>query len=73
MVCSISRFSSSVNRPHRRSRVEENPLTEVSGERSSWATVEISAALLASARRRASASRMATMTEVTGWLRPGRT
>jgi len=34
---------------------DEKPFTEVSGERSSWATVEISAELLASARRRASA------------------
>ena len=47
-------------------------MTEVSGDRSSWATVEISAALSASARRRASASRITTMTRLTGWLRPGR-
>ena len=47
MVSIMSRFCSSVNRSHRRSRVVEKPLTEVSGERSSWATVEISAALVA--------------------------
>ena len=52
IVSIISRFCSSVNRSQRRSSVDEKPLTDVSGERSSWATVEISAACSASARRR---------------------
>ena len=72
IVSIIRRFWSSVKRSQRRSRVEENPLTEVSGERSSWATVEMRAAWLASARRRCSASRSTTTTRFTGWLRPGR-
>ena len=46
MVSIMRRFWSSVNRSQRRSSVEEKPLTEVSGERSSCATVEISAALV---------------------------
>ena len=42
------------------------PLTEVSGERSSWATVAISSAWLRSVRRRASVSRRETTTRRTG-------
>ena len=50
-VSSISRFWSSVNRSHLASSVAVKPLTEVSGERSSWATVAISSAWLRSVRR----------------------
>ena len=39
-VSSISRFWSSVNRSHLASSVAVKPLTLVSGERSSWATVD---------------------------------
>ena len=50
IVSIMNRFCSSVNFSHPRSRVAEKPLTEVSGERSSWAIVEISAAWSCSAR-----------------------
>ena len=66
IVSSMRRFWSSVNRSQLRSRVEENPLTPVSGERSSWATVVSRAALSASARRRPSASRRPSTTARTG-------
>ena len=59
-VSSISRFWSSVNRSHLASRVAVKPLTEVSGERSSCATVAISSAWLRSVRRRASVPRSET-------------
>ena len=72
MVSIISRFWSSVKRSHRRSSVEEKPFTDVSGDRSSWATVEMTAAFSASARRRYAASRIRMLTRLTGWLRPGR-
>ncbi len=65
-VSSISFFWSSVNRSHLASRVAVKPLTEVSGERSSWATVAISSAWLRSVRRRASVSRRETTTRRTG-------
>ena len=67
-VSSISRFWSSVNRSHLASRVAVKPFTEVSGERSSWATVAISSAWLRSVRRRASVSRRETTTRRTGPL-----
>ena len=58
----------------RRSRVAENPLTEVSGERSSWATVEISAALVAlGAAAGLGVAQGDDDRGSTGWLRPGRT
>ncbi len=69
-VSSISRFWSSVNRSHFASRVAVKPLTEVRGERSSWATVAISSAWLRSVRRRASVPRSWTTTRTTG--PPGR-
>ena len=69
IVSSISRFCSSVNRSQRRSRVEVKPFTEVSGERSSWATVEMTAAWSASARRRYAVSRSRSTTR---FDRPGR-
>ena len=72
IVSSISRFWSSVNRSHRRSRVEEKPFTEVSGERSSWATVEMTAAFSASARRRYIASRIEDVDPVDRLVAPGR-
>lgn len=65
-VSSISRFWSSVNLSHLARRVAVKPLTEVSGDLSSWATVAISSAWLRSVRRRASVSRRATTTRWTG-------
>ena len=65
-VSSISRFWSSVNRSHLLSRVAVKPLTLVSGERSSCATVAISSACARSVRRRASVPRSATTTRRTG-------
>ncbi len=65
-VSSISRFWSSVKRSHLASRVAVKPLTEVSGERSSCATVAISSAWLRSVLRRASVSRRVTTTRRTG-------
>ncbi len=68
MVSMMSRFCSSVNRSQRRSKVEEKPLTEVSGERNSCASVDSSAAWSRSARWRATAPRRATTTRSTGSL-----
>lgn len=72
-VSSISRFWSSVNRSHLASSVAVNPLTDVSGERSSWATVAISSAWLRSVRRRASVPRRQTTTRRTGPVGRSRT
>ena len=68
IVSIMNRFCSSVNFSHPRSRVAEKPLTEVNGERSSWAIVEISAAWSCSARWRADASRTDISTRRTGPL-----
>ena len=57
-VSSISRFWSSLKRSHLASRVAVKPLTLVSGERSSWATVETSSARLSSSRARCRVPRM---------------
>ncbi len=51
-VSSMTRFWSSVNRYHLASSVAVNPLTLVSGERSSCATVETRSARLRSSRAR---------------------
>ena len=51
-VSSMTRFWSSVNRLHLASSVAVKPLTLVSGERSSCATVETSSARLRSSRAR---------------------
>ena len=56
-VSSMTRFWSSVNRCHLASRVAVKPLTLVSGERSSCATVETRSARLRSSRARCSAPR----------------
>ena len=61
-VSSISRFWSSLKRSHFASRVAVKPLTLVSGERSSWATVETSSARLSSSRARCRVPRSATTT-----------
>ena len=63
---SIRRRWSSVNRSHLFSSVEVNPLTPVSGDRSSWATVAIRSACSRSARSRASVPRKHTTTRSTG-------
>lgn len=65
-VSSISRFWSSVNRSHLASSVAVKPFTEVSGERSSCATVAMSSAWLRSVRRRASVPRILTTSLRTG-------
>ena len=59
-VSSITRFWSSVNRVHLASSVAVKPLTLVSGERSSWATVETRSARLRSSRARCCAPRSVT-------------
>ena len=51
-VSSITRFWSSVNRVHLASSVAVKPFTLVSGDRSSWATVETRSARLRSRRTR---------------------
>ena len=56
-VSSMTFFWSSVNRGHLASRVAVKPLTLVSGERSSCATVETRSARLRSSRIRCSAPR----------------
>ncbi len=66
MVSSMRRFWSSENRSQRRSSVDVKPLTLVSGDRSSCATVEMSAEVFCSARRRALASRSVMITCCTG-------
>ena len=65
-VSSISFFWSSVKRSHFASSVAVKPLTEVSGERSSCATVAISSAWLRSVRRRASVPRRPTTRRSSG-------
>ena len=70
-VSSMIFFCSSVNLSHLASSVAVNPLTLVSGERSSWATVETRSARLRSARSRASVSRKATTSRTN--LPPSRT
>ena len=56
-VSSMTRFWSSVNLGHLASSVAVNPFTLVSGERSSWATVETRSARLRSSRIRCSVPR----------------
>ena len=65
-VWSMSFFWSSLKRSHFASNVAVNPLTLVSGERSSCATVEISSARLSSSRARCRVPRTATTTPITG-------
>ena len=72
-VSSMTRFWSSVNRLHLASSVAVNPLTEVSGERSSCATVETSSARLRSSRARCCAPRRVMTRRRTGPERPSRT
>ena len=76
-VSSMTRFCSSVKRSHLASMVAVKPLTLVSGERSSWATVETRSARLRSSRARAPPSRRVIVTiDVAAALRlayePGR-
>ena len=66
--CMISRFWSSLNLSQRARRVPVNPLTPVSGERSSWATVATRSERSRSSRLRARADRSETVTCVTGSL-----
>ena len=64
-VASISSFCSSVKRSHFASSVAVNPLTLVSGERNSWATVLTRSARLRSSRSRDSVPRRLTTTRWT--------
>ncbi len=59
-VSSITRFWSSVNRLHLASNVAVKPFTLVSGDLSSWATVESRSARLRSSLARCSAPRSVT-------------
>ena len=72
-VSSMRRFWASVNRSHLASSVAVNPLTLVSGERSSWATLATSSARLISSRSRARVSRRPTTTRRTGPRSPSLT
>ena len=72
-VSSMTRFWSSLNRDHLASSVAVNPLTDVSGERSSCATVETSSARLRSSRARCCAPRRVITRRRTGPERLSRT
>ncbi len=69
-AASIARFCGSASRSHLASSVEVKPLTVVSGERISCATVETRSAWSRSARRRARVSRNATTSRLHRAARP---
>ena len=72
-VSSMTRFWSSLNRDHLASSVAVKPLTDVSGARSSCATVETSSARLRSSRARCCAPRRVITRRRTGPERSSRT
>ncbi len=71
-VLSISFFCSSLSRSHLLSSVETKPLTPVSGERSSWATVATRSERSRSSRARPRPERITSATLSTGPNRTGR-
>ena len=71
-VVSISFFCSSLSRSHLLSSVETKPLTPVSGERSSWATVATRSDRSRSSRARPRPERITSATLSTGPKRTGR-